>query len=81
LIGYTGYPAASSACTHAPPLGLHPDQHLVRLARRVQVLRDQLVEPRDPGQTLRQPLAGQHPPRVVFDLDVVVSLSPVIADK
>ena len=40
------------------PFGLDPDQHLIWLTRRVQILRDQLMQRGDPGQTLRQP-----PPR------------------
>ena len=35
-------------------LGLDPD--LVRLQRRVQMLSDQLVQPGDSGQAVRQPL-------------------------
>jgi hypothetical protein len=45
------------------------------------MLSDQLVKQRDPGQTLRQPLPGQHPARFVFDLDVMVGLSPIVANK
>ena len=64
-----------------PPLGLDPDQHLVRLARRVQMLRDQLMQRGDPGQPLRQPPPRQHPAGIVLDLDVVMGLSPVVADE
>jgi len=45
------------------------------------MLRDQLVQRRNPRQPLRQPAAGQHPARIVFDLDVVVGLSPIVANK
>ena len=64
-----------------PTLGLNPDQHLIRLGCRIQMLRDQLMQGRDPGQPLRQPPAGQHPARLVFDLDVMVGLSPIVANK
>ena len=45
------------------------------------MLRDQLVQHRDPRQPLRQPTAGQHPARIVFDLDVMVGLSPIVPNK
>ena len=64
-----------------PTVGLDPHQHLIRLSRRIQMLRDQLVQRRDPGQALRQPASGQHPARLVFDLDVVVGLSPIVANE
>ena len=45
------------------------------------MIRDQLMQGRDPDQALRQPAAGQHPARFVFDLDVMVGLSPIVANK
>jgi hypothetical protein len=45
------------------------------------MLSDQLVKQRDPGQTLRQPLPDQQPPGFVFDLNVVMGLSPIVADE
>ena len=45
------------------------------------MLSDQLVQRRDPGQPLRQPPPGQHPAGLVFDLDVVMGLGPVITDE
>jgi len=45
------------------------------------MLSDQLVQPADPGQPLRQPLPRQQPARVVFDLEIVMGLSPVITDE
>jgi hypothetical protein len=45
------------------------------------VLRDQLVPGRDPDQALRQPPARQHSTRLVFNLDVMVDLSPIVANK
>ena len=64
-----------------PPLGLDPNLHLIRLARRVKMFRDQLVQRGDSGQSLRQPPPGQQPPGIIFDLDVVIGLSPIVADK
>ena len=45
------------------------------------MLSDQLVQHRDPGQPLRQPTPGQHPAGLVFDLNVMVGLSPIVANK
>src|SRR4029434_1455823 len=45
------------------------------------MLSDQPVKQRDPGQTLRQPLPDQQPPGFVFDLNVVMGLSPIVADE
>jgi hypothetical protein len=45
------------------------------------MLGNQLMQRRDPGQSLRQPLPDQHRAGIVFDLDVVMGLSPVIADE
>jgi hypothetical protein len=45
------------------------------------MLRYQLVQGRDPGQPLRQSTAGQHPARFVFDLDVMVRFSPIVANR
>ena len=39
------------------------------------------MQRRDTRQALRQPPPSQHLPGVVFDLDVVMGLSPVIADE
>jgi hypothetical protein len=44
------------------------------------MLRDQLMQGRNPGQPLRQS-PGQHPARLVFDLNVMVGLSPIVANK
>jgi hypothetical protein len=45
------------------------------------MLRYQLVQRRNPRQPLRQSTAGQHPARFVFDFDVMVGFSPVVANK
>jgi hypothetical protein len=45
------------------------------------MLRYQLVQGRDPGQPLQHSTAGQHPARFVFDLDVMVGHSPIVANK
>ena len=42
---------------------------------------DELVKQRYPNQSLRQPLPDQQPPGFVFDLDVVLGLSPIVADE
>jgi hypothetical protein len=34
-----------------------------------------------PSCTLRQPPAGQHSTRLVFNLNVMVGLSPIVANK
>jgi hypothetical protein len=64
-----------------PTVGFDAHLHLIRFGRRVQMLRDQLVQGRDPCQPLWQPAPGQHPTRSVFDLDVMVGLSPIVANK
>ena len=43
-----------------------------------QVLGDELVQPGQSSDPLRQPSPGQPPPALVLDLDVVVVLGPVI---
>ena len=55
--------------------------NLIRLGRRIQMIRDQLMQHRDASQALRQSASGQHPARFVFDLDVMVGLSPIVANK
>src|SRR4029450_3824149 len=45
------------------------------------MLSDQPVKQRDPGQTLSQPLPDQQPPSFVFDLNIVMGLSPIVADE
>ena len=45
------------------------------------MLRDQLMQGGDPGQPLRKPPPGEHPTRLVFDLNVMVGLSPIVANK
>ena len=45
------------------------------------MLCDQLVQHRDACQPLRHSAAGQHPAGFVFDLDVMVGLSPIVANK
>src|SRR5688572_22938498 len=42
---------------------------------------DQLLQQRDTSHALRQPPASQHSSLIVFDLDVMVGLSPIIANK
>jgi hypothetical protein len=64
-----------------PTIGFDPHLHLIRLSRRIQMFRDQLVQHRDASQALRQSAAGQHPARLVFDLDVMVGLSPIVPNK
>jgi hypothetical protein len=64
-----------------PTVGLNSNQHLIQFTRRIQMLRDQLVQRRNPGQALRYSASGQHPARFVFDLDVMVGLSPIVANK
>jgi hypothetical protein len=64
-----------------PTVGFDAHLDLVWLGRRVQVLRDQLMQGCDPGQALRQPTARQHPARLVFYLHVMVGFSPIVANK
>ena len=45
------------------------------------MIRDQLMQHRDASQALRQSASGQHPARFVFDLDVMVGLSPIVANQ
>ena len=63
------------------PFGLDPDHHLGGLTGRVEMLGDQLVQHGDADQPLRQSPASQLPSGIIFDLDVVVGLGPVIADE
>ena len=42
---------------------------------------EQLVKRDHPRQALGQPLLGEHLPRLVLDLDVVMLLSPVITHE
>ena len=46
-----------------------------------EMISDQRVQPRDPGDPLRQPATNQPAPGLVDDLDVVMGLSPVITDE
>jgi hypothetical protein len=39
------------------------------------------VPPGHPGHAFRQPLAGQHPPRSIHQLHIVMVLRPVIPDE
>ena len=39
------------------------------------------MQRRDPGQPLRQPPPDQHRAGIVFDLDVVMGLRPIVADE
>jgi len=39
------------------------------------------VQRRQTGHTLREPTPDQDPTLIIFDLDVVMGLSPVIADE
>ena len=64
-----------------PSLGLNSDQHLIRLGCRIEMLSDQLMQRRDARQPLRQPPPGQHPARLVFDLNVMVGFRPIVANK
>src|SRR4051794_11928412 len=63
------------------PVGLDPDQHLLGLRTLLQMVPDQGVQYREPLDPLGEPAADQQPAVVVFDLDVVMGLSPVIADE
>jgi hypothetical protein len=45
------------------------------------MLSNQPMQSRDPGHPIGQPPPDQHRPGVVLDLNVVMGLSPVIADK
>ena len=53
-------------------VGLDPDHHLRILSVCAQVLPGQLVQPGHPGHPFRQPLPGQHPARLIHQLDVVM---------
>jgi hypothetical protein len=64
-----------------PPFGLDPHHDLIRLTTRIEMLGHQLVQCGDPGQALRQPPPDQQPTSLVLNLDVVMGLSPVIADE
>jgi len=63
------------------PVGLDPDPHLLSLSLSVvaELLADHRVQPGHPRRALRQPGPGQHPPRLIHQLDVVMILSPVIS--
>ena len=64
-----------------PAFGLDPDHHLIGLTGRVEMLSDQLVQHRDTGQALRHPFPDQQPAGVVFDLDIMVGLGPIVSDE
>jgi hypothetical protein len=64
----------------SPTAGLDANQHLIRLGRRVQMLRNQPKQ-HDPDQPLRQSAASQQPARLVFNLDDMVGFSPIVANK
>ena len=59
-------------------VGLDPDDHLARVNR---VTGNELVEPTDADQPLREPPAGQPLTRLVHQMDVVMGLRPVIAHE
>jgi len=60
------------------PVSLDPDRHL-RVLGAAELLADHRVQPRHPRRALGQPRPGQHPPRGIHHLDVVIVLGPVIA--
>jgi hypothetical protein len=62
-------------------VGLDPDLNLCVGVLFRQEPADQLMQLPDPGYSLRHPPAGQHPPRLVHHLDVVMILRPVIPDQ
>jgi hypothetical protein len=62
-------------------VSLDPHQHLVGLIGLTQMLRDQPVQHSDAGHPLRQPATGQQLGLPIFDLNVVVGLSPIVADE
>jgi hypothetical protein len=64
-----------------PAVGFDAHLDLVWLDRWVKMLRGQLMQGRHPSQPLRQSTARQHPARFVFDFDVMVGFSPVVANK
>jgi hypothetical protein len=45
------------------------------------MLGDQLMQHRDANQPLRQPPPHQHSAGLVFDLNVMLGLSPIVANK
>ena len=61
-----------------PPVGLDPDQHLIRLVVVAEMITDQAVQVGDPGHPFGESAAGKHLPVPVLQLDVVMGLSPVI---
>ena len=63
------------------PFGLDPDNHLIGLTIGVEMLGHQLVQGGDAGQAIRQSPPDQKPARVILELDVVVGLSPIVADE
>jgi hypothetical protein len=62
-------------------VSLDPHQHRRRLGVGGQMISHQPMERLDPGHPLRQPPVDQPPSSLVADLDIVVILSPVIADE
>lgn len=51
------------------PVGLDPDRHHRRRIVAIQVIGDQLMQARDPGDSLAQASPGQDPAVVVLHLD------------
>jgi len=64
-----------------PAVGLDPDQHLLRLGTLLQVITDQGVQDGQTGHPLRKSTPDLNPALVIFDLDVVMGLGPVITDE
>jgi len=64
-----------------PLVGLDPDRHLLRPGLRGQMGTDELMQPGDPGNPLRQPRPRQPMASLVLHLHVVMIFSPVVADE
>jgi hypothetical protein len=60
------------------PLGLGGDDHLGRVVDEVG---DELVEPGHPFNAFREPGPFKPLPLVIFDMDVVMGLRPVVPDE
>ena len=64
-----------------PPIGLDPDHRLLRPGVLLGEPADQLVQPGDPHDALRQPGLAQRSARLLLHLHIVVIFSPVVTDE
>jgi hypothetical protein len=64
-----------------PLVGLDTDRHLIGPGLLGQLRTDQLVQPGDPGNPLRQPRPCQPATRLVLHLHIMMIFSPVVPDE